>query len=439
MAAQLYKTDSGRLFHAGAIAIVTVGLPARGKTHVSRSLCRYLRWQGVTTKVFSVGNYRRERLGSMPNSWFDPKNTTAKANRVKIANDCLEDLIKWVTVDGGQVAVYDANSESTERRQYIFDRLTEMQIQPVFIESICNKTEVIQANIRSVKISSPDYIGWDPEEAVKDFEQRIQQHMVTYETITDLSQPFVKLMNVGEQIIVNNVHGYLQSRLVFYLMNLHIEPRTIYFARPGPSLNDQRYKEDPDLAPEGHEYAEVLKEFLLSYRARQRSIHSKEDDRRPLNVWTSARKRSKQTALHFAENGIIVRQHTTLTQRNPGECDGMTVKEINEKFPEELIKAQKNKYSHRYPRAESYHDLAVRLEPVIMELEREKNDVLIIAHESVLRCLYAYLFDRTEDDIPLISIPRNTLIEVTPTAYGAKESRMQFIEPDFTHHSDIEH
>ena len=34
--------------------------------------------------------------------------------------------------------------------------------------------------------------------------------MATYETMTDLSQPFVKLMNVGEQIIVNNVHGYLQ-------------------------------------------------------------------------------------------------------------------------------------------------------------------------------------------------------------------------------------
>lgn len=31
-----------------------------------------------------------------------------------------------------------------------------------------------------------------------------------------------------------------------------------------------------------------------------------------------------------------------------------------------------------------------------MELEREKNDVLIIAHETVLRCLYAYLFDRPE-------------------------------------------
>lgn len=31
-----------------------------------------------------------------------------------------------------------------------------------------------------------------------------------------------------------------------------------------------------------------------------------------------------------------------------------------------------------------------------MELERERNDVLIIGHETVLKCLYAYLFDRPE-------------------------------------------
>jgi hypothetical protein len=51
-------------------------LPARGKTHVSRSLSRYLRWLGVQTAVFSLGNYRRQIIGvEVTNDFFSPSTT----------------------------------------------------------------------------------------------------------------------------------------------------------------------------------------------------------------------------------------------------------------------------------------------------------------------------------------------------------------------------
>ncbi|OZJ03453.1 hypothetical protein BZG36_02737 [Bifiguratus adelaidae] len=417
MAAQLYQTTSGRLFHAGAIAIITVGLPARGKTHVSRSLCRYLLWLGVQTRVFSVGNYRRQLLGTMPNDFFDPNNQETTAQRFEIAQKCLDDMISWLEA-GGQ-----KSDDPSWLKNY--NPIKYRQVSPVFIESICNKQEIIDANIRSVKISSPDYIGWDPEEAVEDFKHRIENHQPHYETITDLSLSFVKLMNVGEQIIVNNVNGYLQSRIVYYLLNLHITPRIIYFARNGESLNESSYKADAELSEAGHAYAEKLKDFLLDHRERQGMEN--EQSIRPLTVWTSARKRSYQTAMHFVHDGVYVRQNPALVERNPGECDGLTPAKIKARFPDEEAKAQKDPYRHRYPRAESYHDLAVRVEPVILELEREKNDVLIIAHESTIRCLYAYLMDRPAEDIPKIVIPRNYLIEIVPSAYGCKETRMEIL------------
>lgn len=67
MAAPLYTTASGQLFHAGKILIATVGLPARGKTHLAHALERYLRWLGVKATAMSLGDYRRRVLGGAEN------------------------------------------------------------------------------------------------------------------------------------------------------------------------------------------------------------------------------------------------------------------------------------------------------------------------------------------------------------------------------------
>lgn len=49
----------------------------------------------------------------------------------------------------------------------------------------------------------------------------------------DLS--FIKVINVGQRFLVNRVQDYIQSKIVYYLMNIHVHPRTIYLCRHGES------------------------------------------------------------------------------------------------------------------------------------------------------------------------------------------------------------
>lgn len=97
MAAPLYTTSSGLLWHAGKILIVVAGLPARGKTHISRSLERYLRWNGVTIEVFSLGDYRRKLLGhakDLPPDYFtygEPHNSVMFSPRLVKIRESMRD------------------------------------------------------------------------------------------------------------------------------------------------------------------------------------------------------------------------------------------------------------------------------------------------------------------------------------------------------------
>ena len=66
----------------------------------------------------------------------------------------------------------------------------------------------------------------------------------------------------------------------------------------------------------------------------------------------------------------------------------------------------------------------MRLEPIILELEREQNDLLIIAHESVLRVLYGYLMACNACEIPMLKFPRNEIIEIIPASYSNEATRI---------------
>ncbi|KAF4634604.1 hypothetical protein G7Y89_g3510 [Cudoniella acicularis] len=441
--AQLYSTMSGRLFHSGRIAIVLVGLPARGKTHISVSLCRYLQWLGVKTRVFHLGDYRRATMGpgvEVPDDYFFINASAASVMlRQKILKKCREDIYAWLNHENGQVAIYDAVNPLANGRRSLAKEFAKHDVQTLFLESYVTDEKILQENARSVKISSPDFIGMDPDDAAQLYLKRIDMKIPYFETMEEIDLNYVKMINAGERISYNNVSfGYLSHRIVFYLMNLHIKSRHTFFARAGTSSQEDSYKLDAHLSEEGAEYAKQMSETLLEHREAERAalIASGGSDAplKPLIVWTSTRKRTIETAEYLGGNGFKVRQRSQMSQLNPGVCEKLSERAIRCMYPEEVALHEKDPYHHRYPRAEfykSYHDLAVRLEPIILELEREQNDLLIIAHESVLRVLYGYLMACDAMSIPTLKFPRNEIIEIIPASYQNEAKRI--IIPNVDH------
>lgn len=43
----------------------------------------------------------------------------------------------------------------------------------------------------------------------------------------------VQLINFGQKVITNNMHGYLPMRIVQFLSNIHTKPHSIYLSRHG--------------------------------------------------------------------------------------------------------------------------------------------------------------------------------------------------------------
>ena len=102
----------------------------------------------------------------------------------------------------------------------------------IFLESLCDDPAVIAANVAlKVTQGDPDYKDMSREDAKRDFLRRIKEYEKVYETITEPHLSYVRILNVGEEVTLSRINGYLSSRIAFYLMNLHIKPRSIYLSR----------------------------------------------------------------------------------------------------------------------------------------------------------------------------------------------------------------
>ncbi|KAG6817352.1 hypothetical protein H0H87_009951 [Tephrocybe sp. NHM501043] len=444
------------------IVLAMVGLPARGKSYLSNKLMIYLKWleYDVKVQVFNVGQLRRTRAKQKAKQsgikedhtaqWFSHENQNANESREQLAHDSLEMLIQWLK-DGGNVGIHDATNSTRSRRASIEARVAkEKGFLLIFLESLCDDPAVIAANVAlKIRSGDPDYEGMDPEKAKQDFLTRIKEYEKVYETITEPHLSYLRIVNVGSEVTMSRINGYLSSRIAFYLMNLHLNPRSIYLSRVReihyaiselyPFLFPIQHGEsqfnvegkiggDSLLSPRGLKYAEALPALVtdnigdapLTVRAQYSVVKIFYLIELSPKVWTSTLRRTIQTGQHLPYPKLTWK---SLDELDAGVCDGMTYEEIEQAYPEDFANRDDDKFNYRYRGGESYRDVVVRLEPVIMELERQEN-ILIIGHQAILRCLYAYFHYLPQADLPYIKIPLHTVIKLTPRAYGCDEERL---------------
>ncbi|KAI1337253.1 6-phosphofructo-2-kinase [Xylariaceae sp. FL0016] len=302
------------------LVIIMVGLPARGKSYITKKLRRYLSWQQHNTQIFNVGTRRRVNANYLspttsrgenpmdaaamllngdkqgpgssgqdqPKSpeqdgrneapdhsakFFDPKNANASKVREALAMETLDELLDYLLNGGGAVGILDATNSTIDRRQRLFDHIKarEPKIGILYIESVCQSPQLLEANMR-LKLSGPDYKGKDPVKSLADFKERVKAYESAYVPLGDYEEDhgmqYIKMVDVGKKITSFGLGGFLSSGIAHYLASFNLSPRQIWITRHGQSMDNHLGKigGNTELTDRGHAYSLALYRFVTQKR-----------------------------------------------------------------------------------------------------------------------------------------------------------------------------
>lgn len=446
---------------APKLVIVMVGLPARGKSYISKKLARYLNWLQFETRVFNAGQTRREAIvpqsgGNVPSSvhlghpakFFDPDDADAVTRRDEIALRTLDDLLLWLQQAKSSVGILDATNGTVERRQAVSDRIRRkagLSVELLFLESCCYDHDLLEKNVR-LKLSGPDYRLHEAESALADFRRRIELYERKYTSMDESEEekefPYLKLVDVGRRVIANCLNGFLSAQAAEYLLNFRLHERQIWITRNGESLDDVEGKigRSSPLSAKGTKFASALSAFIKEqqrlwegekghqeYKARscieKQTVGSfpngnKRLTRPGFQVWTSIMAQAIETGHLFAEDAYQVRNLRMLNDLHAGKMEGLTFAEISRVHSDEMALRRQTPVHYRWPGSggESYADVIHRLRPIIMELERLEDHVLLITHRAVARVLLAYFQELNWEAITEVEVPPGRVFCVEPVS-----------------------
>eukprot|EP00521_Asterionellopsis_glacialis_P009018 CAMPEP_0195288240 /NCGR_PEP_ID=MMETSP0707-20130614/4982_1 /TAXON_ID=33640 /ORGANISM="Asterionellopsis glacialis, Strain CCMP134" /LENGTH=450 /DNA_ID=CAMNT_0040348077 /DNA_START=332 /DNA_END=1684 /DNA_ORIENTATION=+ len=413
-----------------------VGLPARGKSYLSKTIVRYMNSIGCPTQLFNAGNKRRQSgKAGEDASFFDPNNEDAKDFREWCAMQCLEDLLDWFQTEhprGCSIGILDATNTTVERRQKIIQRCQQETderdscLKLIFVESYADNQELLEQNYR-MKLANEDYKGKDPQQALADFRERVAKYEAVYERITDRDHPdirYIQMINAGEKLITKGAEGYVLRKLQRLLGAIHLWPRTIWLALCGETEFDLQniLGGDPELTADGIDYsAGVAKLIQERQGASKEGLHT-ESGHGNLVIYTGTYKRYLKMAEIICETQKEQQCNSRtsdcqlLPMANTNDlCEGLldstTETQRHEKFPREAAARKADKLNYRYPGVggESYQDLIARTNELICLLEQSRGNSLVICNRAVYRVLMGYFLGHTIEEIPHLEVKPGVL------------------------------
>mgnify|MGYP003880635979 CR=1 FL=1 len=269
------------------IVIAMVGLPARGKSFISKAILRYLIFLGVACKLFNAGNKRRDKgKAGADASFFDPNNKSAQEQKEQMAMETLTDMLNWLSAQRGLACgLFDATNTTVARRRAVIERCAKATpaVTLIFLESECNDESILRANYE-LKLTNDDYkkatTDAERQAARDDFMGRVHAYEKVYEPISDAEADaidatpelpplrYMKIVDAGKKVVVSRCDGdSFVCRWVVQLMHsIHLSPRRVHIVLCGQSCNDaeQIRGGDSRLSEAGLTFGKAAVETLMS-------------------------------------------------------------------------------------------------------------------------------------------------------------------------------
>ncbi|XP_053983743.1 6-phosphofructo-2-kinase/fructose-2,6-bisphosphatase 1-like isoform X1 [Hylaeus volcanicus] len=400
-------TKSPRKF--AGVVIAMCGLPGRGKSQVAHCLSRRLNWNGYSTKVMRVSEYRRKRHPygeSVSHELFRPDHTANAALRATAQREAMQDCAAWLA-SGNSVAILDATLVTRAQRAEVFDYFSgQLGHRVLFIECVCDDPVVLEENYKEILRYSTDYVGVDPARAEEDLRLKVAHYVRSYEPMDEKNYPRIRVDTATMDIQTCKVSGHIETNVLGYLGSVNLKPHTLYFSRHGESEYNVLGKVGGDavLSARGERYAQALATKFNAMRIPD------------LRVLTSRLRRTIATA-----RGVEAPQEhvAALNELHAGICEGLSYEEMQEHYPQEFAWRDQDKLRYRYPWGESYIDAMQRVDPVLADLQTSDN-ILVVSHQAVLRCIIGFFMDKKREELPYMEVPLHTIIRASSQGYNYK-------------------